>query len=393
MKPRIGIVTDMYDNSTNGAVISTRRFAAALESEFDIRLLTTGSGGPNRTEVPAFQLPFVAETMRRMEFSFGRPVSSAVGKFLSSVDLVHTMFPFWLETAVLDEAIRRGLPTVATFHLQPENMFYNVGIHSRIPIDGSYRWHIRKVYNRADVVVCPSPFARETLLRYGLTSPATVVSNGVVPQFCPLPEVPQGGADGKFMIVAVGRYGREKRQSLLLQAVAQSRHAERIQVILVGKGPSQEALQALGDSLPNPPQMGYLSEEELILTLNRANLCVHSSLVELESMSVLEAMACGTPALIADSSTSAAPQFALDERFLFAPDDSHLLAQRIDYWVDHAEELALMRPQAVRKAQEYSFERSVKKLSHLYTSLLEGNSPQSGSQTAYLGALDGVRPL
>lgn len=377
MKPRIGIVTDMYDNSTNGAVISTRRFVAALEEDFDVRILATGSGGPNRTEVPAFEIPLVAKTMRRMEFSFGRPLPAKLREFVSSVDVVHIMFPFWLEHAALDEAERQGRPKVATFHLQPENMFYNVGIHAKMPIEKCYQFHVKRIYNRADMVICPSPFACETLIQHGLTAPAMVLSNGVLPQFRPLPEMTQGAADGKFMVVAVGRYGREKRQDLLLRAVGLSRNRERIQVVLVGKGPQQEALEALGSSLPNPPKMGYLSEEELIVTLNRANLCVHSSLVELESMSVLEALACGTPTLIADASTSAAPQFALDQRFLFVPDNAELLAERLDYWVEHSDELACLRSAAVNLATQYSFEKSARRLANLYSDLLGRGAQES----------------
>jgi hypothetical protein len=57
--------------------------------------------------------------------------------------------------------------------------------------------------------------------------------------------------------------------------------------------------------------------DELPRYYSAADLFVHAAEVELEGMSVLEAMACGAPRLIARAPKSAASQFAPDPRYLF----------------------------------------------------------------------------
>jgi hypothetical protein len=62
-------------------------------------------------------------------------------------------------------------------------------------------------------------------------------------------------------------------------------------------------------------------------TLDTADLFVHSSIVELESLSSLEAIGCGLTCLVSDSKYSAARQFALDERFLFTGGSFYLASK------------------------------------------------------------------
>ena len=78
-----------------------------------------------------------------------------------------------------------------------------------------------------------------------------------------------------------------------------------------------EKLIETGQKLSNKPIIKFVSEKDLIRYYNLADLYVHPSDVELESMSVLEAIGCGLPVLISDSKSSAAKQFALNEHFIF----------------------------------------------------------------------------
>ena len=51
---------------------------------------------------------------------------------------------------------------------------------------------------------------------------------------------------GKFVILMIGRLSEEKRQDVLMKAVARSAHAGDIQLILAGQGPRRRALEQLG---------------------------------------------------------------------------------------------------------------------------------------------------
>jgi glycosyltransferase involved in cell wall biosynthesis len=100
--------------------------------------------------------------------------------------------------------------------------------------------------------------------------------------------------------------------------------------------------------------------------LRTADLLVHASEVVREGMAVLEALACGTPALVARAPRSAVRQFALSEDFLFRPGDPDDLARRLDALLDAPERLRAARPAALARADGFRFEDSVRRLEALY---------------------------
>src|SRR6185369_3370470 len=105
-----------------------------------------------------------------------------------------------------------------------------------------YRAWVRGFFQRADAVICPSWFAAERLQRYGLTVPTHVVSNGAPPV--------RGHAVSAahfaqpHVVLCVGRLAAEKRQDVVIDAVARCRHRSRIRLIIDGAGPLDAALRA-----------------------------------------------------------------------------------------------------------------------------------------------------
>jgi len=148
---------------------------------------------------------------------------------------------------------------------------------------------------------------------------------------------------------------------LLIEGVKRSKYKQDIQLILAGRGERTEELKEAGKELPVAPFIEYISFEDKLRFLNTADLYVHGSIVELESLSTSEALGCGLPCLISDSKYSAASQFALDERFLFQSDNADDLAKKIDYWYEHRDELRSreMKESVLAEADYYRFDRSV----------------------------------
>lgn len=81
----------------------------------------------------------------------------------------------------------------------------------------------------------------------------------------------------------------------------------------------RKKLRRLGEKLPHKPVLKFYQKSELIGLMNRCDLYVHASDVEIEAISCIEAFSCGLVPVIADSRKSATPQFALDERSLLRP--------------------------------------------------------------------------
>ena len=121
-----------------------------------------------------------------------------------------------------------------------------------------------------------------------------------------------------------------------------------------------------GKVLTHAPIFRWLKPHELIRYYGGADLCVHAADVEVECMSVLEAMACGLPCIIASSPLSATPQFAISDEFLFPAGSRDALTARIDRWIDDPDGLARARVAYREAAQGYRVEVSADRLVALY---------------------------
>ncbi len=376
---RIAMVSDAWDDAASGGVVSTRRFTELLRARgHTVDVLATGEPAPGKIPLRTFVVPTPGGIMQRMRFPFAWPDRRILEETLPRQDVVHVQFPFYLGIRAITVARRARVPVVSTFHVQAEHLLHNVDVHNRTLVAWVYRFFLRTIYNRSDHVVCPSAFAEAELRRYGLRVPSTVISNGVPPEYRPLPREECPRFDGKFVVLSVGRLAREKRHELLIEAIRGSRHEGRIQLVVLGDGPQRERLEAQGRTLTHAPVFRYLKPHELIPYYGGADLCVHAADVEVECMSVLEAMACGLPCLIARSSLSATSQFALSDSFLFEAGSREDLTRKIDHWIDDPGGLERARAGYLEAAQRYRIDASVDKLLELYRWVVAGR-PGPGS--------------
>jgi glycosyltransferase involved in cell wall biosynthesis len=359
-------VVDVFDGVKTGGVISAQRFVEALRRTCEVTVITTGAPGPGRVTLPSFYVPGFGRVMREMGFPFALPLRRPLQEAFRRADVVHVQFPFPLGVRAASIARSMGKPLVAAFHVQPQNLFRNVGIRWEPLSDWTYRLFLRTLYRKADAVVCPSEFAASELRRHGLAAEPAVISNGIAPEFRPRELERPERHRGRFLVLAVGRLAQEKRLDVVLEGVRRARQAHRIQLVITGDGPERRRLARMAARLPLPAEMALVGDEELRRLLATADLLVHASEVELEGMAVLEALGCGTPALIADARHSASPRFAVSPEFLFRAGDPEDLARRLDALLEGPEPLAAARRRCLEMAAGYSFEDSVRRLEALY---------------------------
>jgi glycosyltransferase involved in cell wall biosynthesis len=280
-----------------------------------------------------------------------------------------------MRAVTIAKALRR--PVVSTFHVLAENILHNVGIRNQALVDLVYRLWLRTIFNRSDQVICPSAFAEAELRHYGLRVPTTVISNGVPARFQRISGAEPLAGDGTFVVLTVGRLATEKRHDLVIDAVRRSRHESRIQLVILGDGPLRERLEARARGLTNPPRFGFVPGEQLPRYYSAADLFIHAAEVELEGMSVLEAMACGAPCLIARAPKSASSQFAPDPRYLFESGSLEDLTDKIDGLLDDPGQLKEAGAAAERVASGYRIERSLEQLEQVYATALRGSDARS----------------
>ena len=376
------MVIDPWSMPYNGTVVSARRFVSALEEEgCRTTLLAIGgeprrvpSGEPMLVGFEKMSIPGFNGIIDSMRVPLAKPDRARIRKALEGQDLLHVQFPFFLGRAAILEARKMGLPVICSFHVQPENILFNVGLSGSWLRDALYRLFIHEFFDRADHVIAPSAFAAKRLKERGALTPITVVSNGVPERFFDLGRVAQPSGERRLRVLSVGRLAKEKQQETLLRAVALSRHKSRISVTLVGSGPEETTLKRIAAQLGLDARIGSLNDQQLMREYVSSDLFVHCSGVELEGMSVLEAMATGNAVIVSDSAESACAEFVIDARSRFRVGDSVDLTKKIDMWLDAPHLLTEQGEANRRLAHRFTHQKSLARLLDLYREVVTGAS-------------------
>ena len=360
----IAIAIDTY-NDANGGTIATKRLVKELKKRGHrvtiIAAIHENPEDPDFHRIPGFVLPGTEASLENMKFLFGRNDRKTFLQAMKEADIVQVQFPFLMAKGSVKAARKLGKPVVGAFHVQPQNIMAAMGKTSRLLERTLWFFFKYFLFKRVKTITCPSVFAEKLLRSEGIKATITPISNGIPVEYIPKSYKRPDWFGDKMVLLNIGRHAYEKRQMLLIEGVRRSKYAANIQLILAGRGERTEEMKELGKELPVKPFINYITPEEKFHYLNTADLFVHGSIVELESLSCSEAIGCGLPCLISNSKYSAAPQFALDERFLFESDNPDDLAEKIDYWYEHLDELRSnsLKNKVLEMAEQYRFEKAV----------------------------------
>lgn len=375
---RILIVIDQYDDSNNGTTISAQRFANGLKNAgHEVFIISTGKPNDYKTSVKPIHLtPIVSYIVRSQGMRFAMPNKSKLREAISKVDIVHFYMPFFLSNQGVKIAEELGVPHTAAFHVQPENITYTIGLGENKKINNYiYTFFNKHFYNKFNHIHCPSQFIANQLKEHGYTAKTHIISNGVDDDFKYIKSDKPTELEDKFVITMIGRYSNEKRQDVLIDAISKSKYENKIQLVLAGKGPKENSYKNLGKKLTNTPIMEFYTKEDLITLLSYTDLYVHAADAEIEAISCIEAFACGLVPIIANSSNSATPQFALNENSLFEAGNSEDLAKKIDYWIENPIEKKQMEIEYSKSAEKYRLSNSIKQIERMFEdAIIESNS-------------------
>lgn len=386
---RILIVINNFHMTGNGMAASARRTAKYLkEAGHDVRVLA----GPN----PDSQGPQPEFLLKEYKLPVGQSMAEAQGYHYAAsdrkvmteavewADIVHLEEPFLLEYKTVKIAETMGKPITATYHIHPENISCHWGPLSYLKGLNSTLLHIfvRYIYNHCFAVQCPTENVRDRLRQYNIHSQLEVISNGLVPDECIRPkEMPSDYLNPRrlFKIIYLGRLSKEKDQMTLLESMRFSKYAWRIQLHFAGIGDAEKKLKKKAQALCKegvlkyPPIFTFEDKEGLRKMAAEADLAVHCATIEVEGLSIMEAMQQGVVPIIAEGRYSGTSQFALDSRSVFPAKNPEALANRIDYWLTHPEERWETGQRYAQAIQAYDIRRSVDKLTALFERALREN--------------------
>ena len=156
----------------------------------------------------------------------------------------------------------------------------------------------RRLY-RDTPIVALSPSVRDELVALGYRADGiTVVTPGVSERFS------RGGERWPTpRILAVCRLWPVKQVEVLVRAVAELRHRHpEVELAVVGEGPCRRRLDALVRELDAPVRfLGHVGSDDLVGLYRSAWVLASASVGEGWGMTITEAAACGTPAVVADN--------------------------------------------------------------------------------------------
>ena len=223
----------------------------------------------------------------------------------------------------------------------------------------------------ADHVICVSEATRNDMLRvYGdIKAPISVVHHGVDPIFRPGdPRVP--GLPDRYLLF-VGNRGQYKDANVLLNAFATLRgKGEDADLVFTGGGAFTRAERAQHQELGLADRVMQVSLKDTAMSgaYGNALICVFPSRFEGFGLPALEAMACGTPALLAQGSSL--PEVGGDAAKYFTPGDAQDLTGAIEGMLSDEQERNRMRIAGISRAQGFTWGTAAAKTAGIYQSLV-----------------------
>ena len=349
---RILFVVNSYFSQGNGLDESARRTVQALrEAGHEVRVLSgpnlDNPDGPHPDyEMKKFHFPLMQPMLDSFGYAYADWHGPVVEEAVRWADVVHLEETFFLHHAAMNKAKELGKPLTGTYHVHPENIVFNcLGRRGGYLIcQLLYRYWCRVFYDNYQYLQCPTDNVRERLLRHHVKAHCFTLSNGVIPDKCIRPLTPPGNyldENRPLDLIYIGRTAIEKDQPTLYKALRMSRYAKRIRLHIAGRGPKLDEYRRMAEQLYKDgvvgymPVVGFYNRDQLRALAAQADLAVHCAFVEVEGMSITEAMQQAVVPVIATARYSGTSAYALDERSTFPAGDAKALAEKIDWWFDH----------------------------------------------------------
>lgn len=371
----ITIVADVYGQKNNGTSITARRLVEnMIKRGHNVNVVSTYDVDDEhfyKVDRRKFGLLDYYITVKN-GVVLGKPQKAVIWEAIKDADLVHFLLPFKMSKCGIKMCIEHNIPYTTAFHCPPEMITHQLGLSSFAPLNNMlYRYFNRSFYKKTTFVHCPSKMVADKLAKRHYRTTNYVISNGVIDDFKHFEQEKPAGLKDKFCILTIGRLSGEKRQDIIIDAIKKSKHKDEIQLIIAGNGPLGKKLERRASKLPVKPIINFFTKENLLKTINFCDLYIHASKIEIEGMGCLEALSCGLVPILSDSKDAAVSQFALTDNNTFKFPSASDLAQKIDYWFEHPDELDKYRKLYCEFMEQYRIEKCMDKMEEMFMDAVE----------------------
>ncbi len=375
----VTLVSDVLGAANNGTNIAALNLINYLRGKgYDVRIVCPDAsmkGQINYYVVPTRSFGIFDFIVEANEVALAKGDSLVLMRAIKEADVVHIMTPLTLGKKAAAVATHLHKPITAGFHFQAENVtshFFNFQ-HIKIINHWVYLNFYNKLFRYVDAIHYPTQFIRDVFEKdIRRSTPGHVISNGVKEVFRHRDVVRPKELEGKYLILMSGRYSKEKNQKLLIKAVAKSKYKDGIAVIFAGSGPRLKPLKKLSDKLiPGQVQYRFYDWDSLVDALSMSDLYVHTSSIEIEAISCLEAIATGLVPLINNAKGSATRYFALHPENLFKEDDYKDLSRKIDWYIEHPEKKEAFAKEYADYSKQFDFAHCMEQMEKMILEAVE----------------------
>ena len=371
---KILFALECANQPTNGTTASCIRFAKELEKRgHEVTIVgcdrIVGEAYHRYYGLPKYKFPFVDKAIVKDGFLLCKIIYKTLFEAIKGQDLVHVFLPYKLSNVCRLIAQEQGIAVTTAMHIVPQNNTAAIHLGWSKLINGIVLYSFKRyLFNQVKYVHCPSQMAADLMKKHHFkNNEPRVISNGVIPFFQKIDVKKPEEYKDKFIVCMAARYSDEKRQDLIIKAVARSKYNDKIQVILCGQGPNENIYRRLAKKLANPIVMKFCNKEELRDVFNYIDLYIHASDYEIEGISAIEAITCGAVPLISNHPMCATKDFALDkEHCLFKHGSPKDLAKKIEWFYEHQDVLKAMKNDYLESSKKFALEDQVDKLEQMF---------------------------
>lgn len=392
---KILIAADLHWPTINGVATFSRNLAQGLAARgHEVVVIAPSQTGRRYKEIDE---NYLIERTRALPFPFYQnfrismmpqaEVRSIIKRF--KPDVIHIQMLMGNGRAAMIYGKKFGIPIVATNHAMPENLLDNLRLLAPFakPISYMIKEYGARFHSNADYVTLPTQAAIDLFDGSidDIQVPIKAISNGIdLSKFRP-GRVPAGLRE-KYnipervpVVTYLGRLDSEKHVGALVKAFAEVLQHTKAHLMIVGSGNDYENLGELAKELGIADHVtltGRIPEEDKPGIHRIGKVFVMSSPVELQCISMLEAMASGLPVVGVDDGALAELVHDGKNGYLVQTDDSEAMADRIVRLLSDEKLREKMAKESVKIAKTHDIQHTLDEFEKIYKQVIADKKNQ-----------------
>ncbi|MGB4706627.1 MAG: glycosyltransferase [Aquiluna sp.] len=284
-------------------------------------------------------------------------------------DALHIQSHLMVGRFALSAARGIKLRKIATNHVMPENLMrYSLLPKWFHPLATKVLWtDAGRILRKMDALTTPTRRAADLLESAANVKGVLAISCGIDASKFANHTPTQ---NDKPVALFLGRLDDEKRINILLDAMSKLTKFSNLELRLVGDGGERERLTQQANVLGIADRvkfLGHINDEQLPKAYEDCTVFVMPSIAELQSIATMEAMASGRPVIAADAMALPHLVHDGDNGYLFPPDDSDALKERLERILSaDTMELARLSENSMHLIQSHDIAKTIKIFEDLY---------------------------